>query len=263
TRMVCEAAETLWLSQRTDGADIIERNLRDKVIEPDFRHPMMDGRLALARLCALQRRYDEAVDWFAKARTVLDEQGAHPLRGVVDHGGALMYARRDPRGDRARRATPRHGARAVPHPRHAGLDPTCRGAADPVYRRRRRSYRDSCEDRGLERPDRGRDRRCHFADCRAVPSRGRLLDPRLSGHGVPREGREGPPLHRLPLAPPGTGGPRVGADRTGAGKWRLEAGNGKPAIRNQRPATGDRPGPADSRWGGESGLPAAAERVAG
>ena len=52
----CDAAETLWLTERTDHIEVIERNIREKVIEPDFRWPMMDGRLALARLCALQRR---------------------------------------------------------------------------------------------------------------------------------------------------------------------------------------------------------------
>jgi len=63
---------------------------------------MMDGRLALARLCALRRRYDEARDWFAKARTVLDEQGARPLRAIVDYDEALMYARRGAPGDSER-----------------------------------------------------------------------------------------------------------------------------------------------------------------
>ena len=98
-RIACDAAETLWLTERTDHIEVIERNLREKVIEPDFRYPMMDGRLALARLCALQRRYDEAVEWFAKARTVLDEQGARPLRAIVDYDEALMYARRGAAGD--------------------------------------------------------------------------------------------------------------------------------------------------------------------
>jgi hypothetical protein len=102
TRIACDAAETLWLTQRTDWIDVIEGNLRAKVIEPDFRYPMMDGRLALARLCALQRSYDEAVDWFAKARTVLDEQEARPLRAIVDYDEALMYARRNVAGDRER-----------------------------------------------------------------------------------------------------------------------------------------------------------------
>jgi tetratricopeptide (TPR) repeat protein len=99
-RIACDAAETLWLTSRLDSIEIIERNLREKVIDPDFYYPMMDGRLALGRLCALQERHEEAVDWFAQARTVLDEQGARPLRAIVDYDEALMYARRDGPGDR-------------------------------------------------------------------------------------------------------------------------------------------------------------------
>jgi hypothetical protein len=34
-----------------------------------------------------------------QARTVLDEQGARPLRAVVDYDEALMYARRAAAGD--------------------------------------------------------------------------------------------------------------------------------------------------------------------
>ena len=101
-KIACDAAETLWLTDRTDDAAIVERNLREKVVAPDFRCPMMDGRLALARLCALQGRTDEAVEWFAKARVVLDEQGARPLRAIVDYDEALMYARRGADGDRER-----------------------------------------------------------------------------------------------------------------------------------------------------------------
>jgi class 3 adenylate cyclase/tetratricopeptide (TPR) repeat protein len=101
-RLVCHAAETLWLTERTDWVDLIERNLREKVIEPDFHYVMEDGRLALARLCALQHRFEEAIEWFAKARTVLDAQGARPLRAIVDYDEALMYARRAAPGDAAR-----------------------------------------------------------------------------------------------------------------------------------------------------------------
>ena len=101
-RLACDLAETLWLVDRTDHIEIIERNLREKVIAPDFHYPMRDGRLALARVCALQQRYDEATDWFAKARTALDEQGARPLRAIVDYDEALMYARRAAPGDRDR-----------------------------------------------------------------------------------------------------------------------------------------------------------------
>jgi hypothetical protein len=60
---------------------------------------MMDGRLALARLCALQQRWSEAAEWFAKSRTVLDEEDARPLRAIADYDEALMYARRGAPGD--------------------------------------------------------------------------------------------------------------------------------------------------------------------
>lgn len=63
---------------------------------------MSDSRLALARMCALQGRYDEAAGWFAKAREVLDEQGTRPLRAITDYDEALMYLRRDTPGDLAR-----------------------------------------------------------------------------------------------------------------------------------------------------------------
>jgi tetratricopeptide (TPR) repeat protein len=101
-RLTCDAAHALWAMARTDHLDIIERNLREKVIAPDFRYPMFDGRMALARLCALSGRFDEASDWFAKARTVLDEQGARPLRAITDYDEALMYVRRNAPGDHAR-----------------------------------------------------------------------------------------------------------------------------------------------------------------
>jgi|CXWL01.1.fsa_nt_gi class 3 adenylate cyclase/tetratricopeptide (TPR) repeat protein len=93
--MICTAAEALWLLDRRDHIETIERNLREKVIEPEFGYINVNGRLSLARLCALQGRYDEAIEWFAKARTVLDEQGARPLRAITDYDEALMYARRN------------------------------------------------------------------------------------------------------------------------------------------------------------------------
>jgi tetratricopeptide (TPR) repeat protein len=100
--MACGGATTLWLLQRTDHIEVIARNVHDKVLVPDFRWPLYDGRLSMAHLCALQGHYDEAVDWFAKARTVLDEQGARPLRAIVDYDEALMYARRGAPGDSER-----------------------------------------------------------------------------------------------------------------------------------------------------------------
>jgi hypothetical protein len=99
-----DAAETLWVLEHLDHAEAIERCL-EKVVTADFRWPMVDGRLALARLCALQGRHREAVFWFAEARRVLGEQGARPLLAIADHDEALTYARRDGPGD-AQRARP-------------------------------------------------------------------------------------------------------------------------------------------------------------
>ena len=95
----CDAASAIWLLNRTDHVDVIELSIREKVLVPDFRFPMRDGRLSLARVCALQGRYDEATGWFAKAREVLDEQGWRPLRAIADYDEALMYVRRGAPGD--------------------------------------------------------------------------------------------------------------------------------------------------------------------
>jgi tetratricopeptide (TPR) repeat protein len=100
TRMACDAASAVWLLGQVNQIEVIERNIREKVVAPDFRYPMQDGRLSLARLCALQGRYEEAADWFAKARAVLEEQGARPLRAIADLDEALMCLRRNAEGDR-------------------------------------------------------------------------------------------------------------------------------------------------------------------
>jgi len=54
--------------ERRDHTDVLERNLRHKTLAPDFRFPHTDARLALAQLCALTGRFDEAREWFEKAR---------------------------------------------------------------------------------------------------------------------------------------------------------------------------------------------------
>jgi class 3 adenylate cyclase/tetratricopeptide (TPR) repeat protein len=99
TIMVTYAAETLWLLATVDHAEVVERGLRDKLLGPDFRCPMLDGRSALARLCVLKGRHDEARSWFGHARRVLAEQGARPLLAIADYDEALMYVRRAHPGD--------------------------------------------------------------------------------------------------------------------------------------------------------------------
>jgi hypothetical protein len=61
-------------------------------------------------LCGLQGRCEEAAAWFAKARVILDEQGALPVRARADLYEARMYVRRDAPGDRERAATLLHAA---------------------------------------------------------------------------------------------------------------------------------------------------------
>jgi len=95
----CDAAEVLWLLERLDHIGVVERALKEKMVAPDFRHPMMDGCLALARLCALQGRHDEAELWFGEAGRVLEEQGARPLRAITDFDEARMFIRRGRSGD--------------------------------------------------------------------------------------------------------------------------------------------------------------------
>ena len=98
----CMAVTTLWILNRTDHIDVIERNILKKVVEPDFHFPMNDGRLSLARLCALQGRFVEASQWFAKSREALEANGARSLRAISDYDEALMYLRRGLPGDQER-----------------------------------------------------------------------------------------------------------------------------------------------------------------
>lgn len=96
------AVEALWVAERPVGLDLLERCLREKVLAPDFRNPNADARLSLARLCALAGRFDEAEGWFARAREVLDSQGARPLRAVCDLDEARALLRRGGAGARER-----------------------------------------------------------------------------------------------------------------------------------------------------------------
>lgn len=98
----CIAAATIWMLNRPEHVEVIERNIRSKVLAPDFRAPMSDSRLSLARLCALQGHYDEACEWFDRARTVLREMSARPLQAITDFDQSLMYLRRNQPGDRQR-----------------------------------------------------------------------------------------------------------------------------------------------------------------
>jgi hypothetical protein len=52
TQVLYRRIEALWVLGPTDHASVLERNLREKTLAPDFRYVHTDVRLALARLCA-------------------------------------------------------------------------------------------------------------------------------------------------------------------------------------------------------------------
>ena len=91
-----------WELDYAEHAALLEHNLREKSLTCDFRYMNTDVRLALALTCALQGHFHEAVEWFAQARVVLDEQGARPLRAITDFEEARMHARRGVAGERER-----------------------------------------------------------------------------------------------------------------------------------------------------------------
>jgi DNA-binding CsgD family transcriptional regulator len=98
TRLVCLAVEVHWLLRhRGDHLPLLEQKLRDEIIAPDFRQPSVDARRSLAHICALGGDAAEAARWFSKSRGALDEQGARPLRAIVDFEEAfdLMHRRGD------------------------------------------------------------------------------------------------------------------------------------------------------------------------
>src|SRR5262249_60145944 len=90
TRLICNCCQALWRLGRADFADVLERNLLAKTIAGDLRDVGVDARLAMAQLCALTGRPDEAHDWFERARAVLNEQRPRPQRTLVHLHAAWM-----------------------------------------------------------------------------------------------------------------------------------------------------------------------------
>jgi hypothetical protein len=87
------AVATLHCLDRSDHAERIERNLREKWLKSDLRYPDAEPRLAMARLCAVQRRMEEALEWFAQARALYEAEEWAPLRAICDYDEALSLAR--------------------------------------------------------------------------------------------------------------------------------------------------------------------------
>ncbi len=100
TLMVNSAVGAMWALDSSDWSTLLEKQLREKTLEPDFRFPSTDARLSMARICVLQERFEEATTWFDAARDVLDEQGARPLRAITDLDEVRMRCTRGEPGDR-------------------------------------------------------------------------------------------------------------------------------------------------------------------
>jgi hypothetical protein len=76
---------------------VIENVLRTKVIEPDYRDSMVDGRLALARLYAFQDRHDSRRPQVVATRSYSGAGrsaagGVHEAGGLADAGGGVFGA---------------------------------------------------------------------------------------------------------------------------------------------------------------------------
>ena len=102
TRVIHGVASAAFEAGIEGVAPELESLLREKTLAPDFRYPHASGKLSLARLLSLQRRFEEAVDAFASARIALEEDGAMPLRAIADRDEAVTLVRRGATGDRNR-----------------------------------------------------------------------------------------------------------------------------------------------------------------
>ena len=180
-RTACEVAETLWLLDRRDHLVVVERALRDKALPADFRFPMTDARLALARLCALDARHDEARRWFDAARDVLDTRA--PGRCAPSSTTTRPSCTCGPGAGTRRALSSAAAGAAVRAPRDDGLDTPPGG-------------RHSLTAGGCDRGETG------------LRPGGRTLGVRHPGGS-----HEGRPSPRLRRASPPRGGPRATRDR--------------------------------------------------
>ncbi len=98
--LVCAyAVEVAWRIGDATFVPALERNVREKWLDPDLAYPEVDARWSYALLCALDGRAADARHWFAEARRVLAERESEPLIVAVDHDAAEMEIRLAAAGD--------------------------------------------------------------------------------------------------------------------------------------------------------------------
>ena len=88
--------------ERREHLVALERNVREKWLDPDLCYAGTDSRWHYALLCALDGRVDEARHWFAESRRLLHEQESEPVIVAVDYDAALMELRLGTKSDQQR-----------------------------------------------------------------------------------------------------------------------------------------------------------------
>ena len=90
------AVEIAWHLEDAGYVPALERNVREKWLDPDLAYPEVDARWSYAFVCALDGRADDARHWFAEARRVLAERESEPLIVGVDFHAAEVELRLAP-----------------------------------------------------------------------------------------------------------------------------------------------------------------------
>ncbi|MBK5289345.1 MAG: hypothetical protein JJE46_12865, partial [Acidimicrobiia bacterium] len=93
------AVEIAWRLGDAGYVPALERNVREKWLEPDLDYPEVDARWSYALVCALDGRPEDARHWFDEARRVLAERESEPLIVGVDYQAAEVELRLGADGD--------------------------------------------------------------------------------------------------------------------------------------------------------------------
>lgn len=93
------AVEIAWILGDAAYVAVLEKNVREKWLDPDLDYPEVDARWSYALICALDGRADDARHWFAEARRVLAERQSEPLIVGVDVAAAEVELRFGATGD--------------------------------------------------------------------------------------------------------------------------------------------------------------------
>jgi DNA-binding CsgD family transcriptional regulator len=99
---VSYAAEAVWDLRATEFAEPLLAAARALIAAGAGDYYMASNELTAARLCGVLGRSDEALAYFASARSVLQARGQRPLLAIVDHDEGIVL-RAMKRGDAERR----------------------------------------------------------------------------------------------------------------------------------------------------------------